>query len=615
MSNFRQLVLSRKQGGHIAAAVACGLLLIAFAALSWTAVRGKNATFDEPNDSMEGWIATCRGDYRISPADPPLAYYWAAIPQSKHALRADFDSPHWKEAAHEIYHEHAFSTDTLYRTPGNDADAFIARSRAMMLLLGIALGLLICLWAWRIGGAPAAMAATALFCFDPNLLAHSPLVKNDVAVALVFVAMVAVTWTIGRKATPARVALLGLLCGAALGVKFNGLVLGPAIAAALIARALLPIPWPVLGRNVATQSRRLAYAAGICIVCLLISYPAVWACYRFRFGSSPDPSVHLESEWVADRYVALDRSLTHEGGSAAARKPVSIQLVLFIERHHLLPEPWTNGFIRNMEGTRARDEFLLGQFSKTGWWYYFPLAVLFKTPIATLAAMGIAGWLLLRRFPGTSAAGLWTAACLLIPALVYAAAAVSGNLNLGIRHLLPIYPFAFLAIGVAFAGWLKRARRAAVWVATALAAGLAVESLLAFPNYIPFFNVACGGSRGGLSLLSDSNIDWGQDLNELLAWQRVNPDRPLYISYFGTADPNYYGLRYTNLPGSMAPAPKAGDRTGKPLAPNAIWAISATNLQGTYLPPETRRMYAPFLATSPIEVLGGSIYLYDLSKP
>ena len=141
---------------------------------------------------------------------------------------------------------------------------------------------------------------------------------------------------------------------------------------------------------------------------------------------------------------------------------------------------------------------------------------------------------------------------------------------------------------------------------------LAVESLSAFPDFLPFFNVAVGGARGGFYLLSDSNLDWGQDLPALAAWQDRHPGRPLYLAYFGNADPASYGIRYHNLPAGYryGPPPESLPARGP-----ATVAISASILQGLYGRPEAGNAYAPFRDRSPDEVLGGSIYLFDLDAP
>jgi hypothetical protein len=200
----------------------------------------------------------------------------------------------------------------------------------------------------------------------------------------------------------------------------------------------------------------------------------------------------------------------------------------------------------------------------------------------------------------------WSAACLAVPPVVYMAIAMAGNLNLGLRHVLPVYPFAFIAIGLAIsAAWVR-------WRATAVIlplvfATLALESLSAFPNFIPFFNPVFASQR--LELLSDSNQDWGQDLPLLAKWQREHPDVTLYLAYFGTADPAYYGIKYLNLPGGYEFGPKKQFPQG-----HGVWAVSATALQAVYNP-RYREVYHELQKHKPLAVLGNSIYLYDVSLP
>src|SRR5271154_2685323 len=133
---------------------------------------------------------------------------------------------------------------------------------------------------------------------------------------------------------------------------------------------------------------------------------------------------------------------------------------------------------------------------------------------------------------------------------------MASDLNIGIRHVLPLYPFIFVAMGWAATMAWERWRRGTGVVLLIVMSALAVESLGAFPNFIPFFNAAAGGSTGGFHLLGDSNLDWGQDLPLLSDWQHAHPRTPLYLSYFGLADPSYYGIRYTNLPGGYPYGPR-----------------------------------------------------------
>jgi len=283
------------------------------------------------------------------------------------------------------------------------------------------------------------------------------------------------------------------------------------------------------------------------------------------------------------------------------------RLALFLEEHRILPEAFTNGLIRNHEANAHPSGFLAGRYSIDGWWYYFPLVFVFKSPIATLLAIGVAVWAAIKlRTPGGD---VWTTLCLAAPTLVYSGIAIGGHLNLGVRHLLPIYPFIFLSVGLAFSRFWQWKQRPAMMVGAVLAVGLAAETLSAMPDYIPFFNVAAGGSRGGLSLLTDSNLDWGQDLKLLARWQQQHPDARLYLCYFGRADPKYYGIKYVNLPGGEEDR-NALDKF-PPLGDHDTWAISATNLQGTYFVPTLRSAYGMLREKAePFAVLGGSIYLY-----
>jgi hypothetical protein len=191
------------------------------------------------------------------------------------------------------------------------------------------------------------------------------------------------------------------------------------------------------------------------------------------------------------------------------------------------------------------------------------------------------------------------------PLIVYGAVALTAHLNLGIRHVLPVYPFIYLLIGRAVTRFTARVVKPGAIV---LGLGLAIENVVAFPNYIPFFNAIANPYR--LHLLSDSNLDWGQDLIELAHWRQRNPTVNLYLAYFGSAPPQAYGIHAWKAAG------------GYFLDPDWYWpeepgmiAISAVMLQGTDLPASLRKYYGQFLNREPREILGKSIYLYDVPQP
>jgi hypothetical protein len=207
-------------------------------------------------------------------------------------------------------------------------------------------------------------------------------------------------------------------------------------------------------------------------------------------------------------------------------------------------------------------------------------------------------------------ANRWTLACLLIPFTVLFVADLRSKLDLGVRHLLPVYPFLYIAASIGITLLIRKLGNRGVILAIVLALGLVVETVCRFPNYIAFFNIAAGGPRGGFDYLGDSNLDWGQDLPALAKWQRENSDKNLYLCYFGTADPVHYGIQYQPLPDTMSLRDHDID-ISLPRTPGVI-AISATFLQGIYLTPRYRQVYALLRDHAvPIAVLNGTIYLYN----
>src|SRR5262245_35302133 len=215
------------------AALACAALLALHAALAWTAVGTKSPTFDEPMHALAASIALTQRDYRMDYDNPPLWKYWAALPNAASPAHFDTNDPRWRGLTGNLLLQWPLSMQTLYRNPHNDPDRLIGRSRLMMLCLSVALGALIAGWAFELSGATAAIAATFLFALDPNFLAHGPLVKNDVAIALLLVALAYTAWRSDPRIRWRSALAIGLLCGAGCTVKLSGVVL-PCVAIALV---------------------------------------------------------------------------------------------------------------------------------------------------------------------------------------------------------------------------------------------------------------------------------------------------------------------------------------------------------------------------------------------
>jgi len=382
----------------------------------------------------------------------------------------------------------------------------------------------------------------------------------------------------------------------------------------LLTRALLGRPWIAMGRIVASRARRLLVGVALLTWSALASLGITWLCYGERYEPTPNPAQRLNMPLIAKaaartELIAQDPSREPTEAQILAHAPSAFtRTILFGDRHRLLPQAWLAGLLDTYATTRVRSAFLLGEVRREGWWYYFPLAVLFKTPLATLAVVAgaLVASLILRAARRGVGVEPWTAICLSVPVLAYGLSLITSNLNLGLRHALPLYPFAYVLVGVVVARLWRIAPRATGAACAALLLGLALETARAFPNYIPFFNVAFESRR--LHLLGDSNLDWGQDLKLLARWRRAHPDVRLYVCYFGGVDPRYYvpdivALRGTDPPDlPQLPAPDA---------PGVV-AVSATHLQGIYRDAATSAFYRELARRErPVAVLGGSIYLFE----
>ncbi len=310
----------------------------------------------------------------------------------------------------------------------------------------------------------------------------------------------------------------------------------------------------------------------------------VWASYGFRPALSPDPAVRATLR-------------------APLEGPVSgafLQGVVAAGNAGLLPEDYARGLLFVMTHSEARRAFLLGELSDHGFPHYFLVTFLLKTPVPLLLLVALA-LVRLPRLDRRDALVLW------LPVLVYAAFTSTRGLQIGHRHLLPLYPFLFVAAGEA-AAWLWSWRRpAGLALASALALWYAGGTLRNHPHHLAYFNEIAGGPANGWRHLVDSNLDWGQDLKRLAAWMRENRVPRLKLSYFGSADPSYYGIDAEALPGYTSPRPVHVIRE---IRPGDIVAVSATNLQGVYVDPEDRALLARFRELEPIGRVGWSILVY-----
>lgn len=267
-----------------------------------------------------------------------------------------------------------------------------------------------------------------------------------------------------------------------------------------------------------------------------------------------------------------------------------------------LPLFWEGVRTTLADAALGRMAYLNGRLSESGFWTYYPAALLFKTPLALLLLGLWAGGVWLRSL---SRERFWV----LAPLGAYLLAALLSKVQVGVRHLLPALPLLALLCGWALAEWTKKPS-ARLLLAWALCAWTVVCVLRVQPHALAYFNELAGGPSNGWRRLGDSNLDWGQDLPGLAQELRRLGDPPVYLSYFGTADPAAYGIRYT--PTAMTGiVERAGNAENPAASGRVLLAVSATNRQGIYL--EDPATFSWLDERTPIRVIGYSLFLYELT--
>jgi hypothetical protein len=370
----------------------------------------------------------------------------------------------------------------------------------------------------------------------------------------------------------------------------------PALVAAFDGQPLRVAGWGRLvegetgtGAGLLAPRRKLAFLATVFLALGVVAILVVWAAYGFHSPLAVDAEVNRSLfDW---------NTVEPKGGPARA-------LFALLRGTGLLPEAWTWGFFHFMAHTEGRPAFLFGSYSESGFPTFFLASFLIKTPLPLLALFFI-GLATARR----TAAGARVEWLVFFPLAFFFALSLLQSINIGHRHLLPVYPFVLMiaARSAALAFGPKARGRALAAAVGALALLQAVAAGRAFPHYLAYFNELVGGPRNGWRCLVDSSLDWGQELPGLRAWMRQNAVAEVKLAYFGTADVKYYGVVGPRLPGYQPAPPSA---TVRRVERGDVIAVSATLLQGVYLEPEMRPLMERLRSERPIEVIGHSLFVY-----
>ena len=515
------------------------LLLFTFAALAIASLRDEAPTIDEVDHLAAGYSYLSTGDFRFGPDHPPLMRMIAAAPLLFLGLKSVAESPAWQASDKPTFDREFL----LHNWASPWRMLFLAR--LPMVALGVLTGLLAFVWGRQLWGYWPGVFVLFLYAFCPNVLAHTRLVTTDGGVMAFTLLTLFALWHYQRSGRLAWAAVCGVGLGGALLAKYSGLVTVVVVAVLLVLPLLIkrlsidawraPRYAPPLryARSASTQGGRYSGTTENPIPSAPSSprrgrIEGLGCVYRQPPEREPDGGSPLDSRVRAALLAALVIVLV-----ATALITLCYASPFGLARYYYglqrLRAAWR-------PEARTKWSFLWGAHSPVGFWDYYLLAQLWKTPVPTLVLLGWAVATIVR------VRARWLdAAFVLVPVATFHAAGMFSEVNIGIRHLLPAFPFMFLACG-AVAWRLPRQRPLYTVLFGVLCAWYLVGTLRAFPYFISYFNELVGGPDNGIFYLDDSNIDWGQDVLRLKDYIEARPLGPVRFASFAPLSPAEYGI-------------------------------------------------------------------------
>jgi hypothetical protein len=522
-----------------------------------------NSTSDEPAHISAGMEWLQWGTYSYELQHPPLARIAVALGPYLKGLRSESRLDSVTGTTMVIFND---GNRILYSDGHYWTNLTLARLGTIPFL--ILTMMLTYWWARRYFSPQVGLWAVAFLACCPPILGQAGLATLDMAsAATVVLALWQFTRWLERRANWIDSLLLGVALAAALWCKFSAL---PYLTACCLAGLLVVSRWRVSDQQISSDLKR----AGFGIVAMAVCFFLMWAGYRFTL-------VPLSLTYGA--HPTVDAALNGH--------PVLLRVWKFILDIPLPLTEWMLG-IRDLwrHDMLGHDSYLLGKYRNTGWWYFFPVVIAVKTPLGLLGLTFAGAALIIWRLRTATWQQIFT---LLFPIMVLAVSMAS-RIDAGVRHILPIYPFAAVLAGFAVVEGI-RWRRDVGLLAIILAIAVFAESWQAHPDYLSHFNLLAG--RHPERILAESDLDLGQDLHRLsLRMKELHADH-LSIAYFGSAPLEHAGLPPYRVLGRE----------------NLVPGYVAVSLRYLYLDNAKNGSYQWIKGYTPMERVGTSIDLYYLS--
>lgn len=577
----RRGFFSRRRGELV-----CALLLMLMALTMLDVISRKSLTVDELVLIPAGYYHLTALDFRPVGEHPPFIKTLSALPllftgteaapidpqpQSDYAYFLGLFSEFWR------------MNDTRYET-------ITFWSRVPPIAVTVLLGALVFIYARRYFGERAALFAVALFSLEPTVLAHGRVVQTDIPSAFAFFLFVFVFYEYLAKPNLKRAVVVGLVAGLATVTKFSMVVLGPIILIAAVALLALAPRYRIKRAHIVGQTAALILAAIFAINAAYFFQRGTPESFRSSVARSVMPSVLKQP---------------------VMRAPLSAGYAAI---QTIFPADYVQGIGWQLGHARlGHPAGLLGQFSYHGWWYYYPVAFALKTPLPilllSLVSFGWALWMLMRK--GDSRMLLF-----LLPIAFFVTLLTANSINIGVRYFLPAYPFFFVACGV-FLDWIlrrSRLRKAGIAVVAGLIVWTAIEAVRAYPDHMSYMNQLAAG-RPDYWYLSDSNVEWGDDVKPLALYLRERGETRVGGAILSVQVLERYGIEQTEIfvPPGVEPEEVRYVAIGASLLNGST--VPSGFADGTNLTEKERFHYFDeYRRMTPEKVFGGSIYLFRMKE-
>ncbi len=531
------------------------LLLVLFGLLVLGMPR-ISLTFDEPSHLASGYAALARGVdglWTMSARGHPLLIdTWEALPlyAGNSTLRVEH-LPGWED-------DYKLYVRSFIEEIGPLQASEIA-GRVPTALLTMLLAATVCRWGQDLTNGRRGWIGLAILVFDPNILAHGRLATNDIGVTALGTLGLYLTWRNMRSSHRMWPILAGFVLGLTCLAKSSGILWLVAVGLCLFILAAQD------GRH---RGVRLLQALLIGLIALV----TIWAAYGFNVG------------------------------------PLREQLSIPVPA----PLHWRTLFFQ-ANSADQRLAYALGKLKMGGWWWYFPLTWVLKTPIPLMIMIFVSPLCVTKQQIRHSR--------ILLPAMfaaLYAIVAFAQGPNIGYRHLLPIQPFLILLVTLVSNALLTANRGVRLGkglvpfarpVLAALFCWFAAETLASTPNEVAYFNLLAGPAENNHRFLISSNLDWGQMMKQMASYLQSHSDETTYVAY---SHPAPYPIPASAY---LPPHPEAGPITAPLHPPSGLYLIGATSL---HIPSSCCGLgldgYAYFRNLKPDDTIGGAILVYRVTE-